>query len=300
MAHGSSEQLSLRTGVIGLGAMGAPMAINLAKAGLLQAVWNRSDARAQQLAARLKVQHATTPAELAEQCDVVLTCVSADQDLLEVIGRLLPGIRRGAVVVDTSTVKPATARQADLELREHGASLLDAPVSGGVEGARAATLSVMAGGGFADLSRITPVLQAISSRITHMGPVGAGQATKAVNQVMVAGINEAVCEALAFSEQLNLPSERLIEVLGAGAAGNWFLDKRGKTMLDDQFEPGFKCALLVKDLNICLDLARDLNFNLPMTSETIKDYQQLVVAGCGEDDTSSLIELKRAAARQKT
>lgn len=300
MAHGSSEQLSLRTGVIGLGAMGAPMAINLAKAGLLQAVWNRSDARAQPLAARLKVQHATTPAELAEQCDVVLTCVSADQDLLEVIGRLLPGIRPGAVVVDTSTVKPATARQADLELREHGASLLDAPVSGGVEGARAATLSVMAGGGFADLSRITPVLQAISSRITHMGPVGAGQATKAVNQVMVAGINEAVCEALAFSEQLNLPSERLIEVLGAGAAGNWFLDKRGKTMLDDQFEPGFKCALLVKDLNICLDLARDLNFNLPMTSETIKDYQQLVVAGCGEDDTSSLIELKRAAARQKT
>lgn len=287
-------------GVIGLGAMGAPMARNLATAKMLSMVFNRTGHRAERLASELEVTQTEHPSELAAACNVIITCVSADADLLEVIEAMLPAIQPGAVVVDTSTVKPSTARQADRLLRERNASLVDAPVSGGVEGARLGTLSVMAGGDFADLVRITPVLEAISARITHMGKVGSGQATKAVNQVMVAGINEAVCEALAMAEQLNLPSERLIEVLAGGAAANWFLEKRGKTMLNNEFEPGFKCALLVKDLNICQDLARDLNFNLPVVDATVRDYQELVAQGFGEADTSSLITLKRASSGLQT
>lgn len=292
----NDRQPSPATGVIGLGSMGAPMARNLARAGLLASVWNRTSGRAMALVEELDVPVAADPAALAGACEVIITCVSADADLLEVIRACLPGLRAGTVVVDTSTVRPATAVQVDTLLREHGASLVDAPVSGGVEGARAGSLSVMAGGEFADISRIQPVLEAISARVTHMGAVGSGQATKAVNQVMVAGINEAVCEALALAEQLNLPAERLIEVLAAGAAGNWFLEKRGRTMLDNRFEPGFKCALLVKDLGICQDLARDLNFTLPMVATTLQDYHALLEAGYGEADTSSLITLKRRAA----
>lgn len=294
-----ANQPPLRVGVLGLGAMGAPIARNLAKAGLLTSVWNRTGAVAQALLEQLGDGHgvnaAATPAALAAACDVVLTCVSADVDLLEVINACLPGLGAGSLVVDMSTVNPATARQVQALLQQRGAALVDAPVSGGVEGARAGTLSVMAGGEAADIERLSPMLQAISARVTHMGPVGAGQATKAVNQVMVAGINEAVCEALALAEQLELPPERLINVLAAGAAGNWFLDKRGKTMLASQFEPGFKCALLVKDLKICQDLARDLGFKLAMVDATVLDYEQLVADGFGEADTSALIKLKREA-----
>ncbi len=125
--------------------------------------------------------------------------------------------------------------------------------------------------------------------------VGAGQATKAVNQVMVAGINEAVCEALAFAEKLNLPSERLIEVLSAGAAGNWFLDHRGRTMLENRFEPGFKSGLMLKDLRICDALARELNMFLPTVRAAVEDYERLVEGGGYDDDTSALIRLKRPA-----
>jgi 3-hydroxyisobutyrate dehydrogenase len=290
----------LRVGVLGLGAMGAPMARNLARAGLLCSVWNRTSARSQALLEQLdnaqQVAVAATPGELAAACDVVLTCVSADADLLEVINACLPGLHDGSLVVDMSTVNPATARQVQALVRQRGAALVDAPVSGGVEGARAGTLSVMAGGEADDLARIKPMLDAVAARVTHMGPVGAGQATKAVNQVMVAGINEAVCEALALAEQLGLPAERLVKVLTAGAAGNWFLEKRGLTMLDNQFEPGFKCALLVKDLKICQQLARDLGFDLAMVDATVRDYEQLLAGGFGEADTSALINLKRAAA----
>ncbi|MEJ2534605.1 MAG: NAD(P)-dependent oxidoreductase [Gammaproteobacteria bacterium] len=283
----------LKTGVIGLGAMGAPMARNLARAGLLGTVWNRTRARADELATELGVPVADSPAALADCCDVILTCVSADEDLEAVVRACEPGLRAGQAVVDTSTVNPATARKLAAWLEPRGVAFVDAPVSGGVEGAKAGTLSVMAGGDSANLSRIAPVLEAISARITHMGGVGAGQATKAVNQVMVAGIAEAVCEGLALAEKLNLPPERLINVLSAGAAGSWFLDKRGLTMLQDRFAPGFKSGLLLKDLRICEALARELDMNLPMVEAAIEDYAALVDAGHADSDTSVLIELKR-------
>ena len=283
----------IKAGVIGLGAMGAPMARHLADAGLLGMVWNRTSSKAEALAQETGTVAAGEPAQMAAACNVILICVSADQDLLDVVGQLLPGVKPGCVVVDTSTVSPSTARQVSASLHEVGASLVDAPVSGGVEGANKGTLSVMAGGDSANISRIMPVLEAISASVTHMGPVGFGQATKAVNQVMIAGIAEAVCEALALSEKLNLPSERLLSVVGAGAAGSWFLGHRGQTMLEDRFDVGFKLSLLLKDLLICQTLAQELDISIPTVEAAINDYRKLVELGDGDHDISGLIRLKR-------
>ena len=284
---------SLGVGVVGLGAMGRPMARRLARANLLLCVWNRSTAQAEVLAGELGVHRASSPAELARRCNVVLICVSADHDLLEVIRLLLPGLVAGSVVVDTSTVNPSTAIAAAEMLAEIGVHFVDAPVSGGVEGAINGRLSVMAGGKSADILRIRPILEAISTTITHMGPVGSGQATKAVNQVIVAGVARAVCEALALSEKLNLPSRRLLSVLSAGAAGSWFLEHRGDSMLNDRFEEGFKLALLLKDLKIIRELARELDISMLTVESAIEEYQQLVESGDGDNDISGLIKLKR-------
>jgi 3-hydroxyisobutyrate dehydrogenase len=283
----------IKVGVIGLGAMGAPMARHLADAGLLCMVWNRTSSKAEALAQETGTVAAGEPAQMAAACNVILICVSADQDLLDVVGQLLPGVKPGCVVVDTSTVSPSTARQVSASLQEVSANLVDAPVSGGVEGANKGTLSVMAGGDSANISRIMPVLEAISASVTHMGPVGFGQATKAVNQVMIAGIAEAVCEALALSEKLNLPSERLLSVVGAGAAGSWFLGHRGQTMLEDRFDVGFKLSLLLKDLLICQTLAQELDISIPTVDAAINDYRKLVELGDGDHDISGLIRLKR-------
>jgi len=283
----------IRAGVIGLGAMGAPMARHLAQAGLLTRVWNRTHKKAEVLAKETGALASDTPEQLAAACNVILTCVSADQDLLDVVGQLLPGIKPGSVLVDTSTVSPATAIRVANSLRDVGSGFVDAPVSGGVEGAKKGTLSVMAGGDSANISRIMPVLEAISATITHMGPVGSGQATKAVNQVMIAGIAEAVCEALALGEKLNLPSERLLSIVSAGAAGSWFLEHRGRTMLENSFDVGFKLSLLLKDLLICQELAQELDISIPTVEAAIKDYRVLVELGDGDHDISGLIRLKR-------
>ena len=285
----------IRAGVIGLGAMGVSMAKNLADAGLLSTVWNRTVSKANAFAEEAGVAIAADPAQLASDCNVILTCVSADEDLLNVIAQILPSVKPGTTVVDTSTVSPATAQQIAASLSEADAGFVDAPVSGGVEGARKGTLSVMAGGDSANILRIMPVLEAISASITHMGPVGSGQATKAVNQVMIAGVAEAVCEAIALAEKLNLPSERLLSVVGAGAAGSWFLDHRGKSMLKNEFDVGFKLSLLLKDLLICKTLAQDLDISLPTVEAAITDYRELVELGDGDHDISGLIRLKRGA-----
>jgi 3-hydroxyisobutyrate dehydrogenase len=286
----------LRTGVIGLGAMGGPMARHLAATGLLCGVWNRTISKAESLAIELSAVRAESPDALAAMSDILLTCVSADEDLEEVIEKAKPGLREGMCLVDTSTVSPAVTKRLAEQLAEIGVGWVDAPVSGGVEGAINGRLSVMAGGDFANFSRVLPVLEAFSATVTHMGPVSSGQATKAVNQVMVGGIAEAVCEGLALGEKLNLPSERLLSVLTAGAADSWFLRYRGKTMLENRFEPGFKQALLLKDLKIVQNMARDLNMNMQTVDLAIRDYSALVAAGDGDNDTSGLIKAKRVQA----
>jgi 3-hydroxyisobutyrate dehydrogenase len=286
--------LDLKTGVIGLGAMGQPMARHLANKGYLAGVWNRTASKAEALATESGVLHAGSPSELARHCNILLTCVSADADLETVIGQAYPGLNPGSVVIDTSTVSPVLTRNLAKRLEQIDVGFVDAPVSGGIEGAVKGSLSVMAGGDFATFSRVLPVLEAFSSAVTHMGPVGSGQATKAVNQVVVAGVAEAVCEALALSEKLNLPSERLLSVLTAGAADSWFLRHRGQSMLENRFETGFKLSLLLKDLKIIRSLARELNIEIQTVEAAIADYEKLVSHGDGDNDISGLIRRKRA------
>jgi len=283
----------LKAGFIGLGSMGAAMARNVAKAGLLGAVWNRTASRAAALARELAVTQAGSPAELARQTDVILICVSADADVLDVIQQLLPALEPGKTVVDMSTISRETAREADRRVRDRGAEFLDAPVTGGMEGARNGTLAIMVGGHEDALERVRPVLSAMGQRILHMGATGMGQSAKAVNQVLCAGINEAVTEALAFGEQLGLDLDKLIQVLSGGAAGNWFLEKRGPTMTRNVFEPGFKLALHHKDLAICLAMAKPLGVTLPLTAMTLEHYRELMAAGHGDEDISALYRLKR-------
>lgn len=282
----------MKVGFIGLGAMGAPMAQYLHTKGLLTAVGNRTQSKADALAAELGVRAARSADNFAD-CDVVALCVSLDADVLENVNALAQVLKPGAVVVDHSTVAVQTARRAAATLAADGIGFVDAPVSGGVEGARNGKLSVMAGGEAAQLEVVRPVLEAYAARITHMGETGAGQATKAVNQVLVAGINEAVCEGLALGEKLGLDPERLLPTLMAGAASNWFLDKRGATMLRDEFTPGFKNVHMLKDLRIVQGIAREAGVRLPVLEQALADYTELFDRGRGESDTSALITLKR-------
>lgn len=281
-----------KAGLVGLGAMGAPMAGHLAAAGLLAAVGNRSAAKAQAAATEWKVTAAGQATDFAD-CAVVILCVSEDADVLENVAQLAPVLRAGSVVVDHSTVSVATAHRAAERLAAHGIGFLDAPVSGGVEGARNGRLSIMCGGHDADLATAAPFLQCYAARIAHMGTHGSGQATKAVNQIMVAGINEAVCEGLAFAEQLGLDADKLLPTLMAGAASNWFLDKRGASMLRDAFQPGFKSAHMAKDLRIVREMAQQAHLHHPLIDLALADYSELERRGDGQLDTSALIRLKR-------
>ncbi len=283
----------MQTGFIGLGAMGAPMAGHLAAKGLLTVVGNRSVAKAEALAtqAGVKAAHAATD---FQACDAVMLCVPADADVLQHVAALATVLRTGAVVVDHSTVARDTAIEAARILAVHGIGFIDAPVSGGVEGARNGRLSVMCGGDAATLEQVRPALECYGARVSLMGPTGSGQATKAVNQVMVAGINEAVCEALALAEKLGLDAATLLPTLGSGAAANWFLDKRGATMLRGEFVPGFKCAHMLKDLHIARATAQAVGIAHPALAQAEADYAVLVREGHGDADTSALITLKLA------
>jgi 3-hydroxyisobutyrate dehydrogenase len=287
-----SEQ-PLACGVIGLGAMGAPMARRLAQAGLLRGVWNRTRSRATALAADSGVPVAASPAELARQCRLLVLSLSADADVEQVIDALLAGAHAGLVVVDTSTVAVATARRVATRLAERGARFLDAPVTGGVEGARDGRLAMLVGGDAAVLESVRPALAVLSAHIVLMGTVGSGQAAKAVNQIMVAGINQAVSEALAFGAAMDLPMDKLIDALGQGAAGNWFLTHRGASMVAGDFPPGFRLALHHKDLGLCRAMALQLGVSLPIVEMTLVHYQRLIDAGFGDEDISALYRQKQ-------
>lgn len=282
-----------RAGFIGLGAMGYPMASHLAQNGRLHAVFNRTRSRALDfLLEHPGVDVIEDPAELFDKVDLVFLCVPADQDVLGLVERLAKNISRGQTIVDSSTVSPKTARKAEALLQDHGAFFLDAPVSGGVEGAKSGCLSVMVGGPESEFLRLQPFFSSFSKQILHMGPVGAGQCTKAINQVMCAGINQAVTEALGFARDLGLNLEKTIEAIQSGAAGNWFLDKRGYSMVQGSFKPGFKLGLHQKDLDICLALARSVETEIPLTLMTREHYARLIFEGHADEDISALYRLK--------
>lgn len=289
----------MKTGVIGLGAMGAHMALNLDREGFLHSVWNRTESKAREIAEQTQAGVAASPAELAAECELIITCVSRDADVLEVVEALTAGIKAGAVVVDTSTVNADTARRAAEILRGRQAHFLDSPVSGGVEGAKNGTLAMMVGGEEEILEKARPVLAAIGGKISYIGDSGSGQACKAVNQIMAAGINQAVTEALAFGELMGLDMDKVVDIVSTGAASNWFLDHRGKTMLAGSFAPGFKLGLHHKDLSICKAmLAGKTGVTLPVIEMTLIHYQRLMDAGYGDEDISALFRLKHRQLRE--
>ncbi|MFT3906536.1 MAG: NAD(P)-dependent oxidoreductase [Steroidobacteraceae bacterium] len=284
----------MRTGVIGLGAMGAPMALNLHRAGLLGAVWNRSAGKAAALAASTGCSAATSPADLASRVDAILICVSADQDVLDIIEQMKPGLHPGQCVADFSTVSAGTARGAAAQLAPLGVDFLDTPVSGGVEGARNGQLAIMVGGDKAALEKLQPVLSVLGRVITHFGGHGAGQAAKATNQIMVAGIIRAVAEAMAFADAQQLPLDRIVATLSQGAAGSWYFANRAPFMIRGEYPAGFRVRLHAKDLKICRDMAAQLGAHLPVVEDVLREYQQLIEAGHADEDISALYRLKRA------
>lgn len=283
-------------GFVGLGAMGANMARHLSRTGALRAIANRTHAKAEALANELGTEAVIDIGGMSRFCTFVFSCVSADADVIEIATALARHAPPGFVLVDMSTIAPATARRCAEILREVGADFIDAPVSGGVEGARNGSLSIMVGGEPVTLDRVRPFLRSFSTRVTHMGPVGNGQATKAVNQVLVAGIAQGVCEGLALGDALGLDRESLLATLGAGAAGCWFLERRGASMLEGRFDTGFKSALLYKDLGIVAELIAEAGTASTVVTQSREDYAALVAAGHGDEDISALIRRKRARA----
>jgi 3-hydroxyisobutyrate dehydrogenase len=284
--------VGVTVGFIGLGAMGRGMARNLHRAGLLLSIWNRTPARAAELAGELGITAAANAAELAERCDVVVLCVSADADVLEMVDAIAESLRPGSIVIDCSTVSADTAREASRRLSARGVEFLDAPVSGGVEGARDGTLAIMVGGPAAALDRARPVLEAMGRTVTHFGPSGAGQAAKATNQIMCAGIIQAVAEAMAFSKAEGLPLEALIETLGKGAGSSWYFVHRAPNMVRNEYPPGFRVRLHEKDLRICHDMAARHGVLLPVVEMTLLHYRKLIDQGHGDEDISTIFRLK--------
>ena len=273
--------------------MGWHMAAHLADRNMLGAVWNRTHERAERFAREHESHAAASPAALWKTCEVVILCVSADEQVLDLVDHLAVPEARGKLVVDTSTVARETAIEAARELAGAGARFVDAPITGGTEGARNGTLTFMAGGHDGDVGHAMPFLRAMGARVVHMGTVGSGQATKAVNQVVCAGIAQAVTEGVAFAEALNLPLERVLEVVGSGAAGSWFMTNRGQNFIANQYPLGFKLSLHLKDLHICRTMAHALGGKLPVAEATIPQYEQLKQQGHGDEDISTLYRANR-------
>jgi 3-hydroxyisobutyrate dehydrogenase len=268
------------------------MARNLQRAGLLAAVWNRSSGKAQALAAELRVEAPATLAELGASCEAIVSCVSADADVLEVTRALAPALRQGALLLDCSTVSAETARRAAELLEPRGVQFLDCPVSGGVEGARDGTLAIMVGGKPEAYERAQPILQALGRTIAHFGPVGSGEAAKATNQIMVAGIVEAIAEAMAFAHAEGLPLDKLIATLGKGAGSSWYFVHRAPNMARGSYPAGFRVRLHDKDLGICHDMAARFGTALPVVERMRKEYAELIARGYGDEDVSATFRLK--------
>ena len=282
---------------IGLGAIGTPMALNLLKAGYGLTVHNRTPSRCAALEAA-GAAVAPSPAAAARQADALLLCVSDDAAAEAVLlggadpavhtEAAVAGLRPGSLVIDCSTIGPATSRRLAAALAERQIRYIDAPVTGGTEGAKAGTLSVLVGGDAQDLERARPLLEVIGSRITHFGPVGAGQEAKAVNQVLVAGSYAAVAEALQLAERLGLDRHQVVEALKGGAAGSWALEHRSAQMINDHYPLGFKLALHRKDLGIALEAAAAQQLELPVTEQVAAMEDALLASGHGDLDVSAL------------
>jgi 3-hydroxyisobutyrate dehydrogenase len=279
-----------RVGFVGLGTMGAAMAANIVRAGFPLTAWNRTPGRAPELA-DLGASFVDSPAALAAASDVVVVCVSDTTDVEAVLfgpRGLTEGAHEGTLIVDCSTIAPSGSWRFAERLHAMGLAFVDAPVSGGSEGARNATLTIFVGGSERDVERARPVLTAMGRTITHVGPIGAGQAVKAVNQVIIAGTYLAVAEGIVLAIKAGLDVEQVIGALGGGAAQSWVLANRSGRMLDNEYPPGFKLSLHRKDLGIALGLADQVGVSLPLTALTAALESGVIAQGHGDEDMSAI------------
>jgi len=281
----------MKVAFLGLGVMGYPMAGHLAKAGHEVTVYNRTTAKADQWAAEFGGQVATTPKDAAVGQDIVFACVGNDDDLRSItLGEqgAFAGMSEGALFVDHTTASAEVARELDATAKSLHVGFMDAPVSGGQQGAENGALTVMVGGNQVHFDRAAPVIDAFARACTLMGEVGAGQLTKMVNQICIAGLVEALSEGLSFARAAGLDAHKVVDVISKGAAQSWQMENRYKTMLADEFEHGFAVDWMRKDLSICLAEARKNGSALPITAAVDQLYGEVQSMGGGRWDTSSL------------
>lgn len=279
-------------GFIGLGIMGLPMTANLLKAGFPVVAWNRSSGRIDEAVA-LGAQAAATPADVAARADVTIVCVTASADVEAVVlgpGGAIEGVRSGSVLIDMSSISPDVTRSIAGRLLERGVEMIDAPVSGGQWGAINGTLSIMAGGDAAVLERVRPVLEAMGQKITHCGPVGAGQTVKLCNQIVVCLNQLAVAEGLIFCQKSGVDPAVMLEAIGGGAAGSWQLNTLGPRAVARDFAPGFKVSLQQKDLRIALEAAEAIGVPLAGTSLVHQLYSVIEARQGGDVGTQALVQ----------
>jgi 3-hydroxyisobutyrate dehydrogenase len=282
-------------GFAGLGTMGAAMAANLVRAGFEVRVWNRTPGKAADLVA-LGAIEAADPAQVAFASEIVVLCVSDTPHVEAVLfgpGGVAEGATPGTVVVDCSTISPGATRDFAARLAAQGVGLVDAPVTGGSEGARKGTLSILVGGSEEDVARVRPVLEAMGTTITHFGPVGSGQVAKAVNQVVIATGYLSVAEGIVLAMKAGLDPEQVVAALSGGVAASWILANRSSRMIDNDYPLGFRIALHRKDLAIALGLAREIGVSLPGSSLVAALEDGLIARGHGEDDQSAIARIIR-------
>ncbi len=282
----------LRVGYIGLGLMGKSIARNILKAGFSVTVHNRSRAAVDELAAE-GAAAANSPREVAEQTDIVFTNLPDSPDVekvvLDDVNGIIAGSRPGMIVVDNSTIKPASARRVAAKLKEKGVFSLDAPVSGGDIGARNGTLTIMVGGEAKAVEQAMPVFQAMGKSVTHVGEAGAGQVAKAANQIMVAAQMVAMGELLVFSKKAGVDPRKVVDAIKGGAAQCWSLDVKPPRLFDGNRAPGFKAHMQLKDMGIVLDTAREYGIPLSSVEEHTKFFQMMIEQGMGELDNSAVV-----------
>jgi 3-hydroxyisobutyrate dehydrogenase len=282
-----------KIGFIGMGIMGKPMSLNLLKAGFDVTVYNRTESKTAEPVSR-GAKKAHTPAEAAADSTVIITIVSDTPDVESVIlgkNGVIESIRPDSVVIDMSTISPKATREIAARLKEKGAHMLDAPVSGGEQGAIDGTLSIMTGGETAVFERCLPVLQAMGKNVIHVGLNGMGQTVKLVNQILVTGTLNSVIEALIFAQKSGVDLEKTIDAVKGGAAGSWQLVNLAPRIIERDFRPGFMIDLLVKDLNLVTESAGEMGIDLPVTSRVKEMYEKLQAEGEGQNGTQALIKV---------
>jgi 3-hydroxyisobutyrate dehydrogenase len=286
-------------GFIGLGIMGRGMARNIANAGFPLFVYNRTASRMADLA-DVGANPTTSPADVARHCDIIITCVSDTPDVEAVItgpDGVIHGLKPGALVIDMSTISPQATIALAEQIRAHGGTMLDAPISGGSEGAAKGTLSIMVGGSEADFNRALPVFQAMGKNIVHVGAQGAGQTVKLVNQILVVGNALAMSEALLFAQAGGVDLQKALTAVSGGAAGSWMLSNRGPQILNRDWRPGFTIDLQQKDLRLVLAAADDVGVPLPGTALIFQLYRTLQQAGLGHEGNHALVKALEQLAR---